>query len=114
MNKFCDNNSDSQFDKKENNVDLVNKYYIYLNCSELCYSSMSLVFNEAISQIKTIINGQDKELGFIDNNLNDDELMRDDDDDGGGGINNASETRRIADCSIFIQVLKKYLNQFII
>jgi Cdc6-like AAA superfamily ATPase len=105
MNKFCDNDSQQQLICNEN----INKYSIYLNCSELCYSSISVLFNEIITQIKTILNGQDKELGLINNNKQNIDLNNSIDFD----LEDDTNDIKMADCSLFIRQLNKYLNKFL-
>ena len=105
MNKFCDNDSQQQL----NSYEQINKYFIYLNCNELCYSSMSVLFNEIITQIKTILNGQDKELGL---NTSDKQNI-----DFNNSINfdleDDTSDVKMADCSLFIRQLNKFLSRFL-
>ena len=51
MVKFCNNRSKAD----------INKYYVYLNCNEVCFSNMSLLFNEVLVQIKSVLSDSDKD-----------------------------------------------------
>ena len=136
MHKFCDNESKSQFDSNSNSKSshaldarIVNKYYVYLNCHELCYGSMSLLFNAIIDQLRAILVGQDRELGLnrmqYDDELNNDadcsalqfgHFANDDDPTPSATTTttasaSAATSARMLDCSIFVRVLRKHLSR---
>ena len=95
MEKFCNNESKAD----------ISKYYVYLNCNEICYSNMSLLFNEVLVQIKNVLSDSNKEADNSNEfemeldavTFRDDKNAEVDDEDGS----------KIIDCSCFIKQLRK-------
>ena len=104
MDKFCNNNS---------NNNIVNKYYVYVNCNEVCYSTMSLLFNEILVQIRNAIS--DTKLKDELNNSNEFELDTDVvtfRDDKSTEIDD-EDSAKLVDCSCFIKQLRKYFDRLV-
>jgi Cdc6-like AAA superfamily ATPase len=105
MEKFCNQN------RMPSNSQETNKFYVYLNCNEICYSNMSLLFNEILIQIKSVLQPNKK----YDRNSHEFEIDIDDEkitfQDDAKAILNADIDEesgiKIVDCSCFIKNLKK-------
>ncbi len=109
MEKFCNNNRKSSSSLHRD----TNKYYVYLNCNEICYSNISLLFNEILFQIKAILQPSktcDPNTNEFEMDIDDEKIKFQDDDENAilnGDIDDAENTTKIVDCSCFIKHLKK-------
>ena len=93
MDKFCNNKNAMKKSKSKERE----RYYIYLNCNEVCYATMSLLFNEILIQMKKLFSNSVVEEGFE----METEMVTFEDDD--------TNEVKMADCSSFVRQLKKFL-----
>ncbi len=101
MRKFCSNGDQKPNQHVSNQDAMVDRFYVYLNCNELCYASMSLLFNEVLIQIRSLLLEQNKQIGL--ELESDAEFLFEDDD---------TDTK-INDCASFVRKLKNLLRKFL-
>jgi Cdc6-like AAA superfamily ATPase len=110
MNKFCNHN-------QINNRD---KYYVYINCKEMCHSSMSLFFYEILNQVRDIYVRRNRcmsKIEIADNSGTEMENQINFQIQDSSGLNedldeNEEDIGSAADCSLFVNQLKSILTKF--
>ena len=72
------------------------KYYVYLNCKEMCHNSTLALFHELVNQVQQILIKQNEEFVMEE----DTDLI----------INDIEDVEKSADCSNYIRQLKNLLS----
>jgi Cdc6-like AAA superfamily ATPase len=105
MDKFCNNNN--RMSSKGGKSNDSTKYYIYLNCNEVCYSSISLLFNEILIQTKNALMPQtSNQFEQFDLDTSNSIVFREEE-EAAAAEDEDLEASKMVNCSGFVQQLRK-------
>ena len=107
MDKFCNSNKLIIRNQQE----ILTRHYVYINCNELFYASISSLFNEILTQVKTALNmknfNSEDNINMSITNEDDNNFEKNVDNNDSEEANEEINDIRMNDCACFLGQLRR-------